>query len=71
MANILTKRKVLTIFSSQRALAAKLGVDESWVSRWPMDKAIPEIQELRLRHKLMPEIAWDDIASQTTQRNGR
>lgn len=62
MAAPLTKRKLLRHFKTARDIAKACEVDESYVSRWGMDDPIPEIQELRLRYKLMPGINWDEIA---------
>lgn len=56
----ITKRKLLTVFKSQSEVARKLGLDAPAVSKWPMDKPIPEKHELRLRYVLMPEIRWDE-----------
>ncbi len=58
----LTKRKLLRVFKTQADIARKLDIGTPYVSRWPIDGPIPKFQELRLRHEVMPEINWDEIA---------
>ena len=63
MNKTITKRTLLALFHDQRTIADRLEIDESGVSRWKMDAPIPEFHDLRLRHKLYPEIAWDRLVA--------
>lgn len=53
----MTKREALELFSnSPTKLANALGISRQAVHRWPDDGPIPELQELKLRHEIIPSI---------------
>lgn len=40
----------------KKQLADALKITKQAVSRWPEDQPIPEKQELKIRHELLPEV---------------
>ena len=55
---MLTLKQVLPYFSNRKAqLADALGISRQAISNWPMDQAIPEKHELKIRHELVPELS--------------
>lgn len=55
---MVTKRQLLTRLKKPVYIAGLFGVTKQAVSAWPMDTAIPELQEKRLRYEIKPD--WFD-----------
>ena len=61
---MLTLEQILPYFSHRKAqLADALGISRQAISNWPMDQAIPEKHELKIRHELVPELNSDHLSA--------
>lgn len=60
---MMTLQKALEHFKNKASLADALGISKQAVSKWKDDKPIPELQELKLRHEILPNINKDNTAA--------
>lgn len=51
----MTKQEAVALYGNQVKLASALGISKQAVSKWPPDKPIPELYELRIRFVLKPK----------------
>ena len=49
MTTKITKRKLLRVFNTERAIARVLGVTQQAVNKWQMDKPIPALRSLQIK----------------------
>jgi DNA-binding transcriptional regulator YiaG len=52
----ITKEQAVALYPTQTALARALGITKGAISQWPDGKPIPEVQALKLRYQLHPEV---------------
>jgi DNA-binding transcriptional regulator YiaG len=52
----ITKEQAVGMFLTQSALARALGITRQAVSLWPDGEFIPEVQALKIRYQLRPEL---------------
>lgn len=62
--NPITKEQAIEIFGTQAELARALDIERSAVSQWKDGAPIPELQDLKIRYELRPDlfIETPDIA---------
>ena len=51
---ILTKEQALALFGDAKTLCAALNITRSAFYQWKDGEAIPELQDLKIRHQLKP-----------------
>jgi len=52
----ITRKQAVAAFGSVVALAKALGISRTAVYLWPENDPIPELQALRLRYELCPDV---------------
>jgi hypothetical protein len=52
----ITRKQAVAAFGSVSALSKALGISRAAVYLWPENDPIPELQALRLRYELKPEV---------------
>ena len=64
---MLTLEEILPHFAGKKSqLAEALGISRQAISRWPMDQAIPEKHELKLRHEVLVGKIDGQVPEQST-----
>ena len=52
----ITRKQAVAAYGSVSALAKALGISRTAVYLWPEDAPIPELQSLKLRYELRPDV---------------
>ncbi|RKZ03479.1 hypothetical protein DRQ25_17740 [Candidatus Fermentibacteria bacterium] len=53
---IITKSEAIGMFRTTGGLAKALGIRSQAVSQWADDKPIPQVQAMKIRYQLRPEL---------------
>ena len=61
---MITTNTLLKYFKNRSEIARCLGITTQAVHQWPLDGPIPEMQEMRLKYELRPDIFEAESAQQ-------